>query len=1083
MDSGAPLTSVIRSGSQEFLHQAHRNNWQRYLAQLAPHHRSAAGGAQGGVAHSSGIAGNGRPSWDICILTASDGRQADMVTRQLEVRRAAGLLPKATHFVVVADPSGLRIGSGGATLRIFAALFETMEQATGELAALTGLNAHEKRILVIHSGGDSRRLPHCSATGKLFARIPRVLPDDRASTIFDEFLINLSGVAGEAPPGVFLVSGDVLLIFDHLHLGLKRRGITGVSVAVPADMGTRHGVYVNEPDSRRVRSFLHKVPLDKLTAEGAVDAEGLVQLDTGLVWFDAVSAAHLAALVAQPEIAELCGVSGDHNVIRANTPLNLYGDLLLPLAQNVQEEEYLADASDGPATPGLVAARHKIWPHLRDLQFSVERLQPAVFVHFGASEEYWRMVATDRVLAQTCEWSTHAAAWLPSLDAHAQSSVVAINAALGDLPTQPSAASPRTTWQFSPLAPLLVVDSHLVQPIHCAGAAVIAGVHSERSFMLAADRVLHQLPVQDGYVTRMIGLYDDPKQPIGKPNATFLHQPWAKFLAALEETPATLWPHVPADAQSLWTAHLFPWSADREESLALTLGLQDPAHAGAQWKTRWRQAPRFSLAESFVQANSRRLLDEIAQLEDVIAAAHLLTDINQATPAATIAGKTQRWDVRLRDQRLKLVAGWLGNHTPMVQIRGYRALAEAAGDPRMEDRAFTVLAHLIEADTRRRVDSLAQYAASTVPQGDAIRVAAAARIDFGGGWTDTPPYSLELGGRVMNAAVTLRSHHPIVAEAAWMSESRLLLDSRDIDEAIEPRTAGEILAYANPVDPFALLKAALVVTGIVPITTPPATPVAELLRPYARGLRVSTQTNIPRGSGLGTSSIMAGAVLAALSHLVGRQLDDATLFDQVLSLEQMLTTGGGWQDQVGGLVGGIHLVTSSPGLPQQLNVQQVEVSPATATALAQRLCLVYTGQQRLAKNLFRAVVSRWMARDPGMVASLITIAQLADTMHQALRQDDLDQFGKLLTEHWQINQRMDPGCTNPFIDGLFEFMQPYISGCKLAGAGGGGFAIVVTRDADATQALGHALAAHYANTGVGLWPSAIATTGLVVTQH
>ena len=157
MDSALQPTSVIRSGSQEFLHQAHRNNWQRYLAQLAPHHRPASGIVHGGSAESA------RPVWDICVLTASDLRQADMVTRQLEVRRAAGLLPHTTHFVVVPDPSGLRIGSGGATLRILAALFATLARPTGELAALTGLDAHQKRILVIHSGGDSRRLPHCSA--------------------------------------------------------------------------------------------------------------------------------------------------------------------------------------------------------------------------------------------------------------------------------------------------------------------------------------------------------------------------------------------------------------------------------------------------------------------------------------------------------------------------------------------------------------------------------------------------------------------------------------------------------------------------------------------------------------------------------------------------------------------------------------------------------------------------------------------------------------------------------------------------------------------------------------------------------
>jgi fucokinase len=74
---------------------------------------------------------------------------------------------------------------------------------------------------------------------------------------------------------------------------------------------------------------------------------------------------------------------------------------------------------------------------------------------------------------------------------------------------------------------------------------------------------------------------------------------------------------------------------------------------------------------------------------------------------------------------------------------------------------------------------------------------------------------------------------------------------------------------------------------------------------------------------------------------------------------------------------------------------------------------------------------------------------------------------------------MDPGCTNPFIDGLFGAMAPYIDGGKLAGAGGGGFAIVVARDAGAAQALSAMLAREYPGTPTSIWPSAIPAEGMV----
>jgi len=213
--------------------------------------------------------------------------------------------------------------------------------------------------------------------------------------------------------------------------------------------------------------------------------------------------------------------------------------------------------------------------------------------------------------------------------------------------------------------------------------------------------------------------------------------------------------------------------------------------------------------------------------------------------------------------------------------------------------------------------------------------------------------------------------------------------------------------------------------------------------------------------------------------LLGVKVDQARLFDEVLCLEQMLTTGGGWQDQVGGLVGGIKLVTTKPGLPQEIQVSPARMSPETQAELADRLRLVYTGQQRLAKNLLRAVMGRWMARDPEMVWIQKEIARLARAMRDALKNGDLDQFGALLTEHWVLNKRMDPGCTNPFIDGLFDIMKPYINGGKLAGAGGGGFAILIARDRGAARDLASALESTYSGTPVAIWPTAIPEEGVV----
>jgi fucokinase len=640
------------------------------------------------------------------------------------------------------------------------------------------------------------------------------------------------------------------------------------------------------------------------------------------------------------------------------------------------------------------------------------------------------------------------------------------------------------------------MDSRLGAAATFDGAAIVAGVQTGTALRVAPDTILHQMPVVGGgFVTRVFGLSDDPKKHWDARGATFMNHTWERWLVEAGVTPEQVWPHVTPNQRTLWNARLYPIAAEREESLRLALPLQTPSSSPAGWLDEWLATPRHSLAEGATQADGPRLLAELLALEDTIAVLRFRAAIEAEAPAAeakALLGATPG-SIRRRSQQ----AGELWQTAePIVRIRGLKALAEATGERTWEDRAFGILADMVERAT------LNVQRSATLPTGVRHVVArAAARIDFGGGWTDTPPQSIERGGTVLNAALTLRGEHPIVAEVNRLPEPRLILVSRDLDTTFEPCLAGEVLAYANPADPFALHKAALVLRGVVPPDTDPAQPLADLLREHG-GLRLSTGARIPLGSGLGTSSILAGAVLAALFELGRREAEEqrssgagetedtsspahlrssARLFGEVLCLEQMLTTGGGWQDQVGGLTGGVKLVTTPPGLPQRIAVQPVHPAPAVAEAFGQRLLLVYTGQQRLAKNLLRAITSRWMARDREVVFFLGEITRLALAMRDALTAGDLDSFGALLAEHWARGKRMDPGCTNPFIDELFETLRPYICGGKLAGAGGGGFVIAMAREPEAAAALSAALAARYPGTPVAVWPCAVPDEGLRIT--
>jgi len=1029
---------MILASHAEFLQQAYRNNQQRYARALQADGPDAARG------------------WDLCVLTASDERQAGMYRRQIAWRLEAGLLPPRTRFHVIADPGGKRIGSGAATLRTLSWL----EQQDEALA--------DKRVLIIHSGGDSRRLPHCSAVGKLFARVPRVLPDGRASTLFDEFLISLSGLADEAPPGVLVAAGDVLLVFDHLQLSLQRDGVIGVSAAAPAEMGLRHGVYALGKTTHQVRAYLHKPSPAKLAQWEAVGRDGTVGIDTGLVWLDAVAVNEFLHLTEAPVIARLCRLDTSSEPA-PSSQLNLYGDLLLPLAQSTSREDYLADTSDGPATPDVSAAREIIWRELRDLPFAVEQLQPAAFIHFGTTHEYWHTVASDPVLRQVCGWSARASDWLESEAMTVGNQLATISSAVE------GAVRPGEH-------PALVMDSRLSGALSWQGLAVIANTCTALPLSLAQDIVIHQLPVGDGWVTRIYGARDDPKLPWASGTATFTNRPWPEWLAAAGLDAQTVWPSVSPDERSLWNAQLYPIAREREASLRQALALQSPESAPPGWKQAWLASRRMSLKDSFTQANSDRLLSDAAAVEDHIAGRRFYAAVIAEHPAQTARAELGPLPDGVA-RRAQLVGDWLSQADATLRLRGYQALNVATGLRRYEELAFATLAKMMQVSVNppARLPEQPQPRLISYAPGsgtDRARVEAAARIDFGGGWTDTPPYSIERGGAVLNAAVKLRGAYPIVAEAAWLPEPRLVLDSDDIGATLAPRTVGEMLAYTDPADPFALHKAALVMRGVVSPDDDPARSIASAMQSFGRGVRLRTQTFIPRGSGLGTSSILAGAVLACLGRLTGLDLPQARLFDEVLNLEQMLTTGGGWQDQVGGLVGGIKLITTAPGLPQRIRVEPVQLSPAGQAGLEARLMVVYTGQQRLAKNLLHAMMARWMAREPNTVGILGDLAQLALAMREALEGGRLDEFGGLIDQHWALNKRLDAGCTNPFIDGLFEAARPYISGGKLAGAGGGGFAIMIARDAQAALRLTAILAQRYAGTGVGIWPCDLPSEGM-----
>jgi fucokinase len=236
------------------------------------------------------------------------------------------------------------------------------------------------------------------------------------------------------------------------------------------------------------------------------------------------------------------------------------------------------------------------------------------------------------------------------------------------------------------------------------------------------------------------------------------------------------------------------------------------------------------------------------------------------------------------------------------------------------------------------------------------------------------------------------------------------------------------------------------------------------------------------GSGLGTSSILSATTLRAIAEMMGVEMNHQSLSDQVMRLEQLMTTGGGWQDQAGGIFPGAKLLVSGPGLHQRLRVQPVPWTAGREAEFEAATVLFYTGIRRVARDLLQQVVGSYLGRETTCLQVLHSIKTLALEMSYAMCEGDWPHLGSLLDRHWELNRILDPNTTNAPITLLLEAVRPFIHGVKLAGAGGGGFLILLAR-AGAVDDLKTFLRERAAQSGGAIYDWKIAREGLrIVTR-
>lgn len=931
------------------------------------------------------------PLWDYVILTASNESQAQSYRMQIQYRLDHGMLPKSIHYAVLPDPDGKRVGSGGATLNVLRYIY----QDAGSF--------DDKRILVIHSGGDSKRVPQYSACGKLFSPVPRLLPNGRRSTLFDEFMISMCGVAARISAGMLVCSGDVLLLFNPLQIDFYGSGAAALSIKEPAEIGKNHGVY-RVDEQGNVGGFLHKKTVDQLHELQAADENGNVDIDTGAVIMDTDLLKALYKLVDTPEQFDA--------YVNENTRLSFYADFLYPLASQSSLEQYYKETPEGDFTPELHECRTKLWEVLHTFHMKLIRMSPAAFIHFGTTKELRHLMTEGMEQFVYLGWNSFV---------NTNSISISSGYASGNSYISKRAKIGKGTY---------VEDSYVHHGTVTGTNCVISGVTLDGQ-NIPDGAVIHGLKLgEEQFVARMYGVNDNPKE-------------CSLFGRKLSEP--------------LWTAKIYPICRTMREAVDATLQAYEQGFP--------IKDSLVSLKDSFNMADVTAILPWQDKLNDKVRVESLLeaidnkTDLKQAfiSCGGNISPRVERLLLKEAD---RLDSRNLEQFSRKIRIYYMLSLVKET----YMDNCFDTIGKAV-LDTA--VAGLECSRETKLFKEESI-VRLPVRVNWGGGWSDTPPYCMEHGGTVLNVAVLLDGNYPIEAIARRIEGNKIVLASADSGAEQEFTDIKQLQDSSNPYDPFALHKAALIACGLIPYSENRS--IEEITNQLGSGLYLSTRViNIPRGSGLGTSSILAGACVKALYEITGRKLEDDELYNRVLCMEQIMSTGGGWQDQVGGLAPGIKMVTSHAEVRQQISCMPCVVSEQTMKELDERFCLIYSGQRRLARNLLRDVVGRYVGGNPDAVEVLYEIQRSAVLMRFELEKGDVDAFARLLNEHWELSKRLDSGCTNVCIDMIFKAVEDLIDAKMICGAGGGGFLQVVLKKGITAKQLQERLHDVFQDSGVSVW--------------
>ena len=928
---------------------------------------------------------------------------------------------EASEWFCTSDPVGAKLGSGGGTTWLLQACHE-YDANQDSLSTWLG---SEKRIL-LHAGGQSRRLPGYAPSGKILTPIP-VFSWERGQKL-GQNLLSLQlplyeRIMNMAPEKVhtLIASGDVYIRSEKPLQEIPEADVICYGLWVNPSLATHHGVFVSDRKTPDVLDFMLQKP-------SLAELEGLAKthlflMDIG-IWLLSDRAVELLMKHSRKK---------DSGNI---TFYDLYSDYGLALGSQpkVKDEE------------------------LNSLSVAILPLPGGEFYHYGTSRELISSTLAVQEKVRDQRLIMHRKVKPnPAIFVQNSSTNIAFSTANENL------------W---------IENSYVGKGWRLGSRQIITGVpENDWKIRLPDGICLDVVPMGDkGFVARPYGLDDVFKGDIYAPHTSFTGIPFEEWMSRRNITRDD----IPGCTDDLQAASIFPLT-ESVDDLGVLLRWMTSEPELVEGRMLWLNAQKISADEISASANLQRLYTQRAAFRR-----------NNWKALSANYEKSVFYQLDLEDAAHEFVKQGLDtprvlpeDASQMLQMhnRMFRArIMELEGKPEAKEEgnaAFDLLRNglLGEVCKQKCQPKLNVYSDQIVWGRSPVR------IDVAGGWTDTPPYSLYSGGNVVNLAIELNGQPPLQVYVKTCKEPHVVLRSIDMGAMEIVNTYDELQDYCKIGSPFSIPKAALALAGFLPqFSEGSYGSLREQLEAFGAGIEVTLLAAIPAGSGLGTSSILASTVLGAINDFCGLAWDKNEICRCTLVLEQLLTTGGGWQDQYGGVFSGVKLLQTEAGFDQTPLVRWLPDQLFTAPEYRDCHLLYYTGITRTAKGILGEIVRSMFLNSGKHLALLSEMKVHAMDMNEAILRGNFSGYGRLIGKTWLQNKTLDTG-TNPLeVESIIRLIEDYTLGHKLPGAGGGGYLYMVAKDPQAAVCIRRILTEYAPNPRARFVDMTLSDKGLQVSR-